>query len=106
MRLSLLYEYAPLNLNGLPGLYGKLFKKQANPGLPASNAVMPQRSGNQNTPMKPRHQEFFNAPVNGASLDSKQTVKPLTKKNQRPTRVKFGQDIVPQTGNDDLTAIL
>ena len=106
MRLSMLYEYAPLKMAGLPGVFNKLFKKQQDPGRPPSNVNMPARSGNQNTPMKPRHKKFFNAPRDGASLESGQTEEPMAKKNQRPTRSKFGQDIVPQGGNDDLKDIL
>ncbi len=107
MRLSVLHEYAPLKFGSLQDLFGKLLAKQQDPGRPPTNAEpMPQRSGNQNTPMKPRHQKFFNAPKDGASLDSKETVEPQSKKPQRPIRVKFGQNIVPQTGNDDLAALL
>ncbi len=50
------------------------YKKAADPNRPelsghSGNKMLPSRSGNQNTPMKPRHRKFFNAPT--GSLESK-----------------------------------
>lgn len=104
----------PIYANGIAAIYNKIFKKQANIGLSVADRdpdnttsdqvdfSMPVRSGNQNTPMKPRHQEFFNAPVPGASLDSKQTVGGNAKRNQRPVPMKFGNPGIVPTVNNDL----
>lgn len=104
MNISVLYEYAPLQLDGLRQPFGKLLKKQQDPGRPPSNKEMPQRSGNQNTAIAdPRHRDYFNATPDGGSLESKTSVKPPAKRKDRPSRVpEFGQKIIPNTSPGDL----
>lgn len=65
MRLALLYEDLEDDLKRAIGL--NVFKKQQDPNHPSTQlsaqAVQPQRSGSQDTPMNPRHRKFFNAPL-------------------------------------------
>lgn len=104
MNLSVLHEYAPLKVDGLSGVFGKLLKKQQDPNRPPSNKDMPQRSGNQNTAIAdPRHRDYFNTSPDGASLGSKTARKPEAKRPHRPTRVpEFGQKILPDSDFDTM----
>lgn len=61
MKLKFLYENLEDEIKRQMGL--AYFKKLEDPNRFPTNKDMPQRSGNQDTPMKPRHRRFFNAPL-------------------------------------------
>ncbi|MDP1712589.1 MAG: hypothetical protein Q8K86_09040 [Candidatus Nanopelagicaceae bacterium] len=78
MKLSLLEQASPSDdfIQAAAGSIGSklgpmtqnLFKKQSDPNYPELNddgtkGPLPYRSGNQDTPMKPRHRKYFNAPL-------------------------------------------
>lgn len=67
MKLSCLHENLEDNIKQAMGL--AYFKKMADPNRPEkmgdANSMLPGRSGNQDTPLKPRHRRFFNAPTGG-----------------------------------------
>lgn len=101
MRLELLHEHRPLKYAGLPRLHNKLFAKQRDANI--KDTIEPVRTGNQNAAINnPRHRDFMNTPPDGASIESGQARKPMTKPNQRPTVVRFGQNIVPGSYADPL----
>lgn len=65
MKLKFLHEDLEDNVKKQLGL--AFFKKMEDPNrlsaLDRLNQNQPERSGNQDTPMKPRHRRFFNAPL-------------------------------------------
>lgn len=65
MKLTTLYEGLVDNIKNSMGL--AFFKKLEDPNRVPDNKDMPERSGNQDTPLKTRHRKFFNAPI-GATI--------------------------------------
>lgn len=71
MRLKLLAEATPqevdiIRAGAMKSLAPRQWKKQQDPNYPEhidSNPMQPLRTGNQDTPLKPRHRKFFNAPT-------------------------------------------
>jgi hypothetical protein len=63
MKLELLSEATPKELMNAIGL--RYFKKLQDPMRTdkAQKRFQPARSGNQDTPLKPRHRFYFNAPI-------------------------------------------
>jgi hypothetical protein len=68
MRLNLIYEAESL-IDLIKDRMGRAyFKKLQDPNRPeklghSGNVILPFRTGNQDTPMSPRHRRFFNAPL-------------------------------------------
>ena len=65
MKLTILYEGLVDNIKNSMGL--SFFKKLEDPNRVPDNEEMPERSGNQDTPLTPRQRRFFNAPL-GATV--------------------------------------
>lgn len=63
MRLTALFESTAGDLKQAMGL--RYFKRMQDPlrSYSAQKKLLPQRSGNQDTPLKPRHRRYFNAPI-------------------------------------------
>ena len=65
MKLIRLHEGFVDNIKNAMGLSN--FKKLQDPNRFPTNKNMPERSGNQDTPLTPRQRRFFNAPLGGTT---------------------------------------
>lgn len=65
MKLTQLHEGFVDDIKNAMGLSN--FKKLQDPNRFPTNKNMPQRSGNQDTPLTPRQRKFFNSPIGGTT---------------------------------------